>query len=139
MNTLKTILAAAAFAAAFTAPAGAQEAQKNTFPEACRFAGGMDHGSMGGMSMATNDHQKAAEPGMARMDKDMMDGMMADDADVAFICGMIAHHQGAIDMAKVELQYGDDAWAKEMAQKVIDAQTQEIADMTKWVQDNVKK
>ena len=51
---------------------------------------------------------------------------------------VIAHHQGAIDMANVELKYGDDQWAKEMAQKVIDAQTREIADMTAWLKDNSK-
>jgi uncharacterized protein (DUF305 family) len=60
-------------------------------------------------------------------------GMQATDIDVAFVCGMIPHHQGAIDMAKAELQYGDDPWAKEMAQKVIDAQTKEIADMKEWL------
>lgn len=64
--------------------------------------------------------------------------MTKEDADVAFVCGMIAHHQGAIDMSKVELEHGDNAWAKEMAQTIIDAQMQEIADMTKWLGDNVK-
>ena len=72
------------------------------------------------------------------MDRDMMQGMMKEDPDVAFVCGMIAHHQGAIDMANVELKYGDDQWAKEMAQKVIDAQTKEIAEMTDWLKNNVK-
>ena len=62
----------------------------------------------------------------------------ATDIDVAFVCGMIPHHQGAIDMAKAELAHGDDPWAKEMAQKVIDAQTQEIADMLAWLEKQPK-
>ena len=53
--------------------------------------------------------------------------------DVAFVCSMLPHHQGAIDMAKAELKYGKDDWAKAMAQKVIDAQTKEIADMVAWL------
>ena len=68
----------------------------------------------------------------------MASGTMAKDPDVAFVCGMIPHHQGAIDMAKIELQYGKDPWVKEMAQKVIDAQTQEIADMRKWLHEHAK-
>jgi uncharacterized protein (DUF305 family) len=70
---------------------------------------------------------------MDAMHGPMMDGVMADDPDVAFVRGMIPHHQGAIDMAKAELQYGDDLWAKEMAQKVIDAQEAEIAQMKEWL------
>ena len=94
----------------------------------------MDMGG-GGMSggMAMDDAHKALMAGMAAMDADMGKGMQAKDIDVAFVCGMIPHHQGAIDMAKAELQYGDDPWVKEMAQKVIDAQTKEIADMKDWL------
>ena len=84
------------------------------------------------------EHQRANMQGMMEMDPAMMKGMMADDPDVAFACGMIAHHFGAIAMSKVELQYGDDQWAKEMAQKVIDAQTKEIEEMTKWLEGNAK-
>jgi uncharacterized protein (DUF305 family) len=36
------------------------------------------------------------------------------------------------------MQQGEHAWAKELAQKVIAAQEQEIADMTKWVDDHTK-
>jgi uncharacterized protein (DUF305 family) len=59
--------------------------------------------------------------------------MQAEDIDVAFVCGMIPHHQGAIDMAEAELEHGDDPWVREMAQKVIDAQTAEIAAMREWL------
>lgn len=72
--------------------------------------------------------------GMDQMHKDMMAGTMAGDVDVAFVCGMIPHHQGAITMARAELKYGDNDWAKAMAQKVIDAQEQEIADMLAWLE-----
>lgn len=114
-------------------------AQEGSFPAVCQSGMTMTPPMQSGDEMhMTKDHQKAAMEGMMKMDRDMMQGMMKDDADVAFVCGMIAHHQGAIDMANVELQHGDDAWAKEMAKKVIDAQTKEIAEMTTWLKDNAK-
>lgn len=107
---------------------------EGSFPKACRsdLAPMAEMGAHDATPM-TEPHQADAMQGMARMDRDMMQGMMKDDPDVAFVCGMIAHHQGAIDMARVELEHGDDPWAKAMAQKVIDAQTREIADMTEWL------
>jgi uncharacterized protein (DUF305 family) len=46
---------------------------------------------------------------------------------------MIPHHQGAIDMARAELSYGDDAWVKQKAQQIIDAQEIEITQMLDWL------
>ena len=126
-------------------PAYAQDAHSGhggaagSFPEVCRTDAATpptahseaDMGSMSG-------HQKESMAAMMTMDADMMQGMMKEDADVAFVCGMIAHHQGAIDMAEIELEHGDDDWAKEMAQKVIDAQTKEIAEMTDWLAKNAE-
>jgi uncharacterized protein (DUF305 family) len=66
----------------------------------------------------------------------MMDGMMIDPTgkpDLDFAKGMIPHHQGAIDMAKVELEFGKDADIKKMAEGVVAAQTSEIELMTKWI------
>ncbi|SHF57909.1 DUF305 domain-containing protein [Devosia limi] len=45
---------------------------------------------------------------MDQMNSDMMTAAMAEDIDVAFVCGMIPHHQGTIAMAKAELLYGDN-------------------------------
>jgi uncharacterized protein (DUF305 family) len=51
------------------------------------------------------------------------------DADRDFARMMIPHHQGAIDMALVELRYGKDERLKRLAQEIIVAQQQEIAVM----------
>ena len=58
------------------------------------------------------------------------------NANVDFVRGMIPHHQGAIDMAKVMLQYGSDQQIKAMAQKIIDDQQREIAEMQAWLKKN---
>lgn len=55
------------------------------------------------------------------------------DADANFIRDMIPHHQMAVDMAEKELKNGKDPKAREMAEKILDAQKREIADMQKWL------
>lgn len=72
----------------------------------------------------------------------MMQGMGAHytgKADPDFVSGMISHHQGAIDMAKVELQYGTDPELKRLAKNIISAQEKEIAFMQSWQRKHGQK
>ena len=68
---------------------------------------------------------------MAKMDQGMSIPYTG-DSDKDFVAGMIAHHQGAIDMAKVELQYGKDPQLKQLARNIIKSQNEQIAFMKSW-------
>ncbi|WP_323007644.1 DUF305 domain-containing protein [Pseudorhodobacter sp.] len=58
------------------------------------------------------------------------------DADVGFIAGMIPHHQGAVEMAQIVLQYGTDPEVRKMAASAIATQEAEIAWMKGWLARN---
>jgi uncharacterized protein (DUF305 family) len=45
---------------------------------------------------------------------------------------MIPHHQGAIDMANIELKYGKDETLRAMAKAIVEAQEKEIKEMKDW-------
>ena len=66
---------------------------------------------------------------MTMMDQGMKQAPMAGNPDHDFAAMMIPHHQGAIDMAKVELLYGKDPVLRRIAQEIIVTQQQEIVVM----------
>jgi uncharacterized protein (DUF305 family) len=81
--------------------------------------------------------QKHDDNQMMSVMHNMMDTMMGmqntNDPDNDFAMMMRMHHQGAIDMANLELQKGDDATMQQMAQMIIDAQTAEIEQLTTFL------
>jgi uncharacterized protein (DUF305 family) len=87
-----------------------------------------------------NQHSQGDVAGAftAASDKMMKDMAVtpAGDADKDFVMMMIPHHQGAIDMARVELEYGKDPMLREMAQQIIEAQEKEIATLKAWQRKN---
>lgn len=78
---------------------------------------------------------KAFEAASANMHKDMAIAYTG-DADVDFVRGMIPHHQGAIDMARVVIKHGKDPAIRKLAQGIIVAQEKEIAQMRGWLKQH---
>ncbi|KQQ17591.1 hypothetical protein ASF56_23000 [Methylobacterium sp. Leaf122] len=156
--TLRTLALTLPLALGLTGAALAQEHGHDMqsavkLPDACKAAaqaGGKEGGmkdmqshmsqamqSMGGGQMS--ETQKGLQQAMMSMNGPMMHGMMAGDPDVAWICAMIPHHQGAIDMARAGLKGADNPESKRLAEKTIKEQEQSIKELVAWLDKNAKK
>lgn len=99
----------------------------------------MDHGGMAMqehidmMAGHADEAHAALLQTMEPMHSDMMRGMTAADFQTAFVCSMIPHHQGAVEMAQVAQQYSNDPWILMFAQEIIATQQVEIAEMQAWL------
>jgi uncharacterized protein (DUF305 family) len=62
----------------------------------------------------------------------------SDNADIDFARGMIGHHQGAIDMARIVIEHGEDPDLRRLAEEIIEAQEAEIAFLREWIAENAE-
>lgn len=112
-----------------------------SLPKACQMASegtgmmgkAMEMGDMAAHSMSgMAEAQMASMKAMQDMNKTMRATHAIKDPDLSFVCGMIAHHRGAVAMSKIELQSGKDEQAKTWAKKIIEDQEKEIAEFEAW-------
>ena len=88
---------------------------------------------MMGMHANTNSQGMMSDNDMSMSDMTTaLKGKTGDDFDKAFITGMIAHHQGAIDMANLAKQNAKHDEIKNLANDIVAAQTKEINEMKSW-------
>ena len=58
--------------------------------------------------------------------------LKGEDYDRMFLANMIAHHQGAVNMANLALAKASHQEVKDLAKAIVSAQISEITDMTVW-------
>jgi len=103
-------------------------------PVAAQDHSAMDHSAMD-HAAADSPSTAAYRQAMERMHQDMAIDYSG-NADADFIRGMIPHHQGAIDMARVVLEHGRDAQVRKLAEEIIKAQEAEIGMMQQWLREH---
>jgi uncharacterized protein (DUF305 family) len=145
MKTItKTIAALAITAVAGVAVAQTSHQGHGSMPMSGTMPmGHMDPAAMQKMmqDMMPSPNDPASTKDFKAADMQMMHNMhvpYTGNADVDFRTHMIPHHQGAVEMAKVALKHAKDPETKKMAQKIIDDQEKEIAEMQDWLKENGK-
>lgn len=83
--------------------------------------------------LVTNAMQRAYHSSVTMMHSDMSAGIADPVADMAFARAMLAHHIGAVKMARTQLKYGDDDEMRVLAKDIISAQQKQIERMQDWI------
>ncbi len=129
---MKAIAGLVCLGLALAAPAAAEDMDMKSMDHM-----NMDHMDMSAGSAEASPSSKAFEAANEKMHKDMSMSFTG-NTDVDFVKGMVPHHQGAIDMARIELQYGKDPEIRKLAEDIVKAQESEIAFMNAWLAKHAK-
>lgn len=88
---------------------------------------------MMGMNTNTTQQQASNHDEMSMMDMNkQLEGLSGDAFDKAYLEMMIAHHQGAIDMAELAPTRAKHDEIKTLSTTIVTAQNKEISDMKQW-------
>lgn len=140
MMTSKKLLAALAAAGLAVTFAIAQEEKPAGGMMDSNMMDGMSHDDMMSMMMGKpKGDQGPASMAFAKANAATHSAMNIEftgNADVDFAKGMIPHHQGAVEMAKIVLEFGKDPELRKLAEDIIKAQETEIAFMKSWLEKN---
>ncbi len=135
-NSVKTVsIALIALSAALLQPVAHAQAPASSGHDSMQ--GGKGQASMPGAGMGMKDMKGMDMKGMMKDNNDKMSSMqMTGNADVDFAMMMRIHHLGAIDMAQAELKDGKAPEMRKLAQNIIAAQKNEIAQLDKFLAKN---
>jgi uncharacterized protein (DUF305 family) len=97
----------------------------------------------GAVAFAVTRNNKTSDMGSMNHDSQTSDNtesstykqfaaLKGEDFDRMFLADMMAHHQGAIDMANLAVSQAKHTELKTMAQDIISTQNKEITDMKSW-------
>ena len=78
--------------------------------------------------VSSTDHSSMSMDDMNKQ----LEGLSGDEFDKAFTEMMIAHHEGAVDMAELIPSRAKHEEVKTLGKAIIAAQTKEIAEMKQW-------
>jgi uncharacterized protein (DUF305 family) len=94
-------------------------------------------GAVGNSQPGDADALSQLNASMNKMHMAMASIVQSGNTDADFVRLMIPHHQGAIDMAKVQLLHGKDPQMCRLAQEIITDQQLEIELMQRWLKAHV--
>ncbi|WP_435979854.1 CopM family metallochaperone [Psychrobacter sp. DM4] len=88
--------------------------------------------------LVTSAMQRAYKSSAKSMHNDMSAGIADPVADMAFARAMLAHHIGAVKMARTQLKYGEEEEMRLLARNIISAQQVEVELMQDWIETQKK-